>query len=127
MPKKKKEKQVKPPATFVKERKELVGRLLKNAPRINWIIELGISKRLFGYYPFPEFWKDFELPAFLKDMDSLKVLCGEWGLSYIRKMYNIFLFKKQNQNPQEILLEDNKIGENFEIIKKNKSIRDFLV
>lgn len=120
----------KEPAKFVKERKELVGRLLVNCPKICWIIELGISKRLFSYYPYPEFWAQFELPPFLKDIDSIRVLAGKWGLEFIKKQFNAFSFaqesKKQIELQNQVKLTDSKIGEDIKFFVKKKSLLNFL-
>lgn len=119
------------PAPFPQERKNLIIRLLKDSPRpINWMIEGVIVKRLFSYYPFPEFWNQFEVPAFLSGLDSLKVFAGQWGLSYIQKSFNLFLFeqesKKNSEQQKEINLEDKKIGEDLKINKKKTTLLDFL-
>lgn len=117
----KESKKDKPKSEFVKERKELVIRLLSHILKINWILELGMTKRLLSKYPSIEFWNNFNVPF---QIDSLKILMSEWGQKYITEKYNLFLHtQKQDKN---IEISDSKLGENIVIESKPKTIKDFL-
>ena len=129
MPRKKKDIKVeeknKEPVKFAQERKDLILRLLKNSPLpINWICDSVIVKRVFLYWPYPEFWSEFELPPFLKDIDNLKVLAGKWGLNYIQKSFNAWKFNNQEVRAASQL--GDKIGPDIQIVKTKKTLKDFI-
>lgn len=110
------------PKDFPTERKSLVLRLLSHKmAEINWPIELCITKHLFKEYPYPDFWNNLNPPF---ELDSLGALRSEWGKEYLRRSYNLYLYKKDNQNPKIILQE--KIGESILVHNKPKTLKDFL-
>lgn len=122
MPRKKKT-EIKPPTEFVKERKALVEKLLshKNKKEINWILESTATKKLFNLYPFPNFWIQITVPF---EINSLIILCGEWGLGYIQKQYNLYLHSlKENKLKVQI---GEKLGHDANLVKSVSSLRDFL-
>jgi hypothetical protein len=107
----------------------IILRLLSHInPRdISWIVETGIVKLWVKKYGF-EFVEKFDLPNFLSETDSLRPLTGDWGKGFLDKSYNLWLFKKrQNENllPEVNLTE--KIGEDYKKTgKKPNNLVDFL-
>lgn len=128
MPRKKVDNKVKNkiPAEFVKERKELIARLLGHQPKINWPLELGITKRLFALYPEPEFWAQLEIPNFIAELDSLKLFAGCWGLEFLKESHNLWVYKKDRAVSTETFeISNEKVGEDISTSNK-QNIRNFL-
>ena len=123
MPKKSKRKIE--PAGFVKERKDLIGRLLKDDIQINWIIELSITKYLIKHYPDISFWNQFTLPPSFGRIDSLRLLRGAWGREFLRQEWNRYNYTNAAPKTQLTLLDD-KLGEDVKITKKPRTIQEFL-
>lgn len=114
------------PVSFGAERKNLVTKLLKNSGvQINWPRELLITKKLFESVPDLEFWKQFEAPGFIEKLDSLAIFCGIWGKEFVRKSYNVFLYRRGHKiNVVEL---GEKVGADFIIEPpKNKNLKEFL-
>ncbi len=95
-----------------------------DAFKINRIIETSILKSWAKKYSL-EFLESLELPAFLKETDSLRPLTGDYGKKYIEKQWNAWVYKNQEVRAAAEL--GDKIGPDLEIDKTTKkTLKDFL-
>ena len=108
---------------------ETIGNLLKEelvkGKLINWPKELKILNRLAKTYPSPEFWTSLDLGY---KLNSLAFLISERGRQTLFEKHNKHCFSKSLDNPAAEVydLEDKKIGEDKIIVKKPKSLMEFL-
>jgi len=105
------------------ERKKIIERLLiipKTNKRAFWAKETKFLMELIEKFPDLNFWNKINLP---KKYDSLLSLRGDWGKTFLKKKYLEFNYIIPNK--EKIQLGD-KFGKDRVIIKKPKTIRDFL-
>lgn len=94
--------------------------------QIDWISNSSIVKSWVKKFPDKNFWNEFVLPDFLKNVDSLKPFTSNWGRSFIEKSWNGYQFMKKKEQVESIF-EDQKIGADKQFEKsKPKSLKEFL-
>lgn len=84
-----------------------------------WKKENHLFKRLIAKYPDKEFWKKVEL----KKVPSLAIFINI-DAEYLRLKYQEFKF--QPETPKEEIKLGDKTGEDYNITKKPKTLKDFL-
>lgn len=109
--------------------RETIKRILNHVEsrEIDWIVESAVVKSWIKKYSI-DFVKSFCLPDFLAKTDSLRPLTGDWGRSFLLESWNLWEFEQEKQREaarSKIELSD-KIGADIQIIKKAKTLKDFI-
>ncbi len=113
------------PKTIRKERfskARVISRLLPKLSKRDWAHQMIVFKSLFELYPQENFWNKV---IFNIELTSLEYLKFGVGANLLRKKYIEFNYIVDN-NHKEIILSDNKYGENLNLKIKPKNIRDFI-
>lgn len=106
-----------------REKQKIIEKLIvlpeKNR-RIFWPKELKFFNDLYKLYPINNFWKHI---SFSEKKDSLLYYRSGYGLSLIAKKYLEYNYIPKSYDPVDI---GEKCGKDFKIIKKPKTIKQFL-
>lgn len=120
MPRKKGEAKPKPkPKPHVKAKRELAERLLKKP--INWPREMNIANKLFEELDDVEFWKSVSLDF---KLNSLAYFLTGDGRKVVENKQRAIKFEMPER--ETYTLEDEKVGEDKVILKKPKSLKEFI-
>lgn len=97
---------------FLKEDKDLTARV--------WAREIKIAKKIFNLYPDPHFWNQVDLGF---PLNSLAWFCSSEG-----KYALLIQLKRVNYKPKKNKTYQlaKKLGKNKTILKRKKSLMDFL-
>lgn len=121
------------PPTFHKEKKELVGRMVKPenfTGKSIWPRELGIAKKLFVKYPEPKFWAGFDLGF---QLNSLAWLLSEDGDREVNRQYQMYLLDKsitktynETQETMDLFSTQPEVAVVAKPVLKPKSLKEWL-
>jgi hypothetical protein len=92
-----------------------------SSPKINWGKEIKIAKNILKRYDDKRFWSEISI--------DFKICSLAWFLTNEGKFFVSALQSKwtlANSQKKTYLIQEHKIGEDVEVSRKNKTIKDFL-